>query len=81
MKMRLFVHLVLPPPLQPDGKDTLIPSPFYICRFTAPPPHPAFLLAGKPAHHAVTFLAAGGQRAQRALVLVMLMPHMENGQG
>jgi hypothetical protein len=45
--MRLLYILYCPPPLHCDGKDTLIPSPFYICRFTAPPPpHPAFLLAG-----------------------------------
>ena len=56
--------------------------------------HPAFLLAGAAAHYAVTFLSAGGRggdcyyittsrmaRAQRILVLVILMPHMENGQG
>ncbi len=32
------VHLVLPPTPERDGKDTLIPWPFYIDRFTAPPP-------------------------------------------
>ncbi len=44
------VHLVLPPPpLQRDGKDTLIPSPFYIDRFTAPPPIlPSYWLAHRP---------------------------------
>ncbi len=50
-----------PPPLQRDGKDLLIPWPFYMCQFTSPPPHPVFLLAGALAHHAVTFLAAGGR--------------------
>ncbi len=39
MKMRLLYILYCPPPpLQRDGKDLSIPWPFYMCRFTAPPP-------------------------------------------
>jgi hypothetical protein len=29
-----------PPPLPRECKDLLFPSPFYMCQFTSPPPHP-----------------------------------------
>ena len=40
MKMRLLYILYCPPSLQRDGKDTFIPSPFYIDWFAAPPSPP-----------------------------------------
>ncbi len=63
MKMRLLYILYCPP-----TSATWRQGHFYtfailyrpICR-SPPPSHPAFLLAGAPAHHAVTFLAAGGR--------------------
>jgi hypothetical protein len=38
MKMRLLYILYCPPTLPRDGEDLLIPWPFYMCRFTGPPP-------------------------------------------
>jgi hypothetical protein len=50
MKMRLLYILYCPPTPQRDGKDTFIPSPFYIDRFAAPPPPilPSYWLAQRP---------------------------------
>ncbi len=98
MKMRLlYIYCSTAPALlQHDGKDTFIPSPFYICQFSAPPPPPSCLPIGwrtGPSHShvfcrrrergetGITSLHVRWQRAQRILVLVMLMPHMENSQG
>ncbi len=63
MKIRLLYILYYPPTLQRDGKDLLIPSPFYMCPFTGPPP----LLRGPSrggggrAHHTVPFFAGVGR--------------------
>ncbi len=90
------VHRTAPPPLPREGKDLLIPSPFYMCRFTGPPPplrpiagegevgpslgH-VFGWRGERGETGITPPHAGWQRTQKFLVLVTLMPHMQNGQG
>jgi hypothetical protein len=97
MKMRLLYILYCPPPppLQRDDKDLLIPWPFYMCRFTGPPPpilssywlahlpitQSGFGCRGERGETGITPAHARWQRAQKILVLVTLMPHMENGQG
>ncbi len=93
MKMRLLYILYCPPPLPHDGKDLLIPLPFYMCPLTGPPAPPAAHRGGGPSRsHVVcrrgergetdiTPPHAGWRRAQKILVLVTLMPHMQNGQG
>jgi hypothetical protein len=78
-----------PPPLPREGKDLLIPSPFYMCRFTGPPSHlrlgpsrgHVFGRRGERGETGITPPHAGWQRTQKILVLVTLMPHMQNGQG
>jgi hypothetical protein len=94
--MRLLYILYCPPPLPRDGKDLLIPSPFYMCPFTGPPlPSAAhrggwglgqsrghvFCWRGERGETGITPPHAGLRRAQKILVLVTLMPHMQNGQG
>ena len=77
-----------------DGKDLLIPSPFYMCPFTGPPslrgpsrggrgpsPGHVFCRLGERGETGMTPPHAGWRRAQKILVLVTLMPHMQNGQG
>jgi hypothetical protein len=60
MKMRLLYILYCPPPLPLEGKDLLIPSPFYMCRFTIPPPpRPNVGGGGGPITRSLFWLARG----------------------
>ena len=93
MKMRLL-YILYCPPTPADGKDLLIPSPFYMCPFTGPPSPPrpiagwgwggpslghVFCQRRERGETGITTPHAGWRRAQKILVLVTLMPH--NGQG
>jgi hypothetical protein len=93
MKIRLLYTCTAPPPLPCDGKDLLISSPFYMCPFTGPPPlrgpsrgggpsrSHVFCRRGERGETGTTPPHAGWRRAQKILVLVTLMPHMQTGQG
>jgi hypothetical protein len=96
IKFMKMTSCTAPPPLPRECKDLLFPSPFYMCRFTGPPP-PFRPIFGEgevgPSHGnvfgwrrergetGITPPHAGWQRTQKILVLVTLMPHMQNGQG
>ncbi len=91
MKMRLLYILYCPP-----TPATWMQGPFvffailHVPIYRSPPPSGPSRGRVRWAHHAVTFLAgagrwgrphAGWQRTQKILVLVTLMPHMQNVQG
>jgi hypothetical protein len=85
-----YIHWFAAPPPPPILRS------YWLAQRHTTPILPSYWLAQRltTAHYAVTFLSVlgrggtgitspqlGWQRSQRILVLVILMPHMENGQG
>ncbi len=94
MKIRLLYILYCPPTPATWRQGSF--NPFAMCPFTGPPSPPrpiagggrggpshshVFCRCGERGETGITPPHAGWRRAQKILVLVMLMPHMQNSQG